>query len=333
MSVTLLEQIKQANKQFLAGCPQFLDSSGDPFIVIACMDPRLTGLIEPALGLPRHRAIVIRTAGNLASETNSDLLRSVAAGIFLKGGKEILVAGHTDCALSKFPASEVIENFRKAGIPRSAFGDGDLRTWFGAFTDVKTNVLQSAANLRKSALIPRDVKIHGIVIEIEKGAVEVVLDGDAVPVETASPQVKHLETASPAPVTADEAASQALASNPQPAEAAKSARGPIVIVAPEKAPGAVRQPESMLDAAMVLRDFIARERRNARFERTLARIQMLLKTERDPVRIVTELNEIADGYKSKYPELPGALEYLQKSVRGKGSTGFGFKELLKRVLE
>ncbi len=333
MSVTLLEQIKQANRQYLAGSPQFLDSSGEPFIVVTCMDPRLTGVIEPALGLPRHRAIVIRTAGNMISGTSSDVLRSVTAAIFLKGGKEIIIAGHTDCALSKFPASEVIENFRKAGIPRSAFGDGDLRTWFGAFTDIKTNVLQSVDSLRSSGLIPREVKIHGLIIEIEKGAVEVILDGDAAQVHAAPPPVKHEEVPSPAPAAADTTASPASAPIPQPAGTAKSARGPVVIVAPEKVPAAVRRPDSMLDAAMVLRDFISRERQNARFERTLERIEALLKTERDPVRIVTELDRIADGYKSRYPELPGALEYLKKSMQGKGSTGFGFKELLKRVLE
>src|SRR3974377_2009124 len=116
MSPTLLQQIKEANNRYLAGSPQMLDSKGDPFLVLACMDPRLTGMLEPLLGLPKHRAIVIRTAGNLVSEVNHDVLRSVAVALFTKGAREIFIAGHTDCALSKFSAPEVVDAFRKAGI-------------------------------------------------------------------------------------------------------------------------------------------------------------------------------------------------------------------------
>ncbi len=84
MTECLLNQLQEANRQFLLGSPKYLDSAGDSFIVISCIDPRLTGLLEPALGLPKHRAIVIRTAGNLISETGPDMLRSVAAGLYLK---------------------------------------------------------------------------------------------------------------------------------------------------------------------------------------------------------------------------------------------------------
>ena len=46
MSPTLLQQIKEANKRYLTGSPQLLDSTGDPFVVLACMDPRLTGVLS-----------------------------------------------------------------------------------------------------------------------------------------------------------------------------------------------------------------------------------------------------------------------------------------------
>ncbi|HYK89701.1 MAG TPA: carbonic anhydrase [Acidobacteriota bacterium] len=334
MSPTLLQQVREANKKFLAGTPQLLDSSGAPFIVVTCMDPRLTGVIEAALGLPPHRAIVIRTAGNSVSDANTDVLRSVAAAIFLKGGKEIFIAGHTDCALSKFSAAAAIESFRNAGIPRSAFGDADLRNWFGAFTDVKANVISAVEYLRKSVLVPKDVKVHGLIIRIESGEAEVIADGDVAPAEVAPTQVKHEEVAAPPPIAAATAAAAPSAPAPAPASLVqKGVKGPVVIPTSEKTPGPIKPPESMLDAAMIVRDFIYHERRNAQFERTLAKINNLLKTERDPVRLVTELDAVAHSYKAKYPKLPGALEYLKNSLQGKGATGFGFRELMKRMLE
>ncbi len=335
MGATLLQQIMEVNRKFLAGSPQFLDSTGEPFIVITCMDPRLTGVIEPALGLPKHRAIVIRTAGNAVSDSTHDVLRSVAAGIFMKAGKEIFVVGHTDCALASFSASEVAESFRKAGIPRSAFGDQDLRSWFGAFADVRVNVREAVRYLRESSLMPRNIKIHGLIIGIEKGEVEVVLDGDAAPVELRMQQAEE-EEVTKASVPEGAAQAAAAASSPAPPGSIppmpKGAKGPVVIPVPAKVAKA-GQPASLLDAAMILKDFISRERQNARFERTLAKIDTLLRNEKDPVRVIAGLDEIADSYKAKYPELPGALECLKRSVQGKGTAGLSVKDLIRHVFE
>lgn len=335
MSPTILQELKEANSSFLAGSPRFLDPSGSPFIVVTCIDSRLTGFIEPALGLPKHRVMIVRTAGNRITDTSQDVLHSVAAGIFMKGAKEIFVIGHTDCALSKFSAAEVIENFRKAGIPRSAFGDEDLRTWFGAFTDIKANVLRGVEHLRKSPFVPRDMKIHGLVIGIERGELEVVHDGDAAPVDTSTSPAKHEETEVHMPIVAAPFATVPSVI-PSPPAAQKGTKGPVIIAQPVKAAETkpkAGQPDSMLDAAMIVRDFISRERENAQFERTLLQIDTLIKNEKDPIRIVTELEKIIANYKSRYPELPGALEYLKKSVQSRGTTGFGFKELMRRMME
>jgi carbonic anhydrase len=320
MNQSLLQQLKEANRMYLSGSPRFLDSSGDPFVVITCMDARLTGLLESALGLPKGRAIVIRTAGNVISGAARDVLRSVAAAIFIKGASEVFVAGHSDCALAKFSAGDVIEAFRKAGIPRSAFGAEDLREWFGAFTDVKANVLQGVQHLRASGLVPDKVKVHGLVVGIETGELEVVLDGDAV--RSATAPVGH-EEEPPAPTTR---------AAPPPAPP-KVTKGPVVIAPTEKPSRPVRQPESMLDAVMIVRDFIAREKQSAHFDRTIAQIETLARSERDPVRVVTDLETIANDYRTQYPELPGAIAYLKKIVHDKGPARLGLKELMKRMLE
>src|SRR5437867_3149666 len=176
--MTLLQEITEANTSFLAGNPRLLDASGDPFIVVSCIDPRLTSFIEPALGLPKNRALVVRTAGNQVTALCNDALRSIVAGVYVKGGTEIFIVGHTDCAMSRFSTQDVIENFRKAGVERSIFGDADIRAWFGAFHDVKTNVIQSVDYLRKSGFLPPLLKVHGLVLDIQNGKLDTVYNGD-----------------------------------------------------------------------------------------------------------------------------------------------------------
>jgi carbonic anhydrase len=315
---TLLRQIGEANKSFLAGTSRFLDSGGEPFVVVACIDPRLTGFLEPALGLPRHRAIIVRTAGNQLSERTRDELRSIAVALYVKNAREILVVGHTDCGMSTFSAAEVVEAFRKAGIPRNAFGDEDLRIWFGAFASIRDNVLGSVAFLRKSGIVPRDVKIHGLILETNKGTIETVVDGDLIK-EVAAPSVAIPEPELPGVAAGTKEKKEAVAVQPPeslpapPLPAPPQAepaikKGPIIVGQPAaKAEPAVAPPTSLLDAALVLRDFINRERQGQQMQKAIADVKTLWRQEKNPYRVFTELQKMGRAYEKKYPKLPGAL--------------------------
>ena len=311
---SLLQEICESNQAFLAGTPRRLDDKGDPFVVVACIDPRLTDFLEPALGLPRHRAVVTRTAGNIISADCQGVLRSIAAAFYLKGGKEVFVVGHTDCALSKFSAAEVIDTFRGKGIPRSAFGNGDLRTWFGAFNDVKDNVIRSVNFLRRSGIVPGDTKIHGLVLGTEDGRLEIVIDGDVVRTELMVPE----------PVISQ--ATQVSSTNmPHDiSELANPVALPILPIVDTASPGMViplpeppisarpRQPVSMLEAAKILSEVLRTERGKPASQKKLTAINSLLRREKNPAIIFRELQTILHEYRHEYPKLPGAIDYLNK---------------------
>ncbi len=340
----LLHQIQEANKSFLSGSPRLLDSAGEPFVVVACIDPRLTGFLEPALGLPKHRAVVIRTAGNQLSERTHDELRSIAVALYVKNAREILIVGHTDCGMSTFSAADVAESFRKAGIPRSAFGDEDLRRWFGAFGSIRENVISSAEFLRKSGIVPRNVKIHGLILETDKGTLEVVVDGNlvqepAMP-SAAAPEAKVAaapEGAAEETETAPTAFTPGAPVPPPPLQAQaepKVKKGPIIVGAPAaKAEPAAAPPSSLLDAALVLRDFINRERQNQQMQKAVADLKKLWNQERNPYRVLTELQQIGHAYETRYPRLPGALVYLENAIRSGHADKIGFGEIMKRILD
>jgi carbonic anhydrase len=310
MSNSLLGDILEKNRQFLNGSAKSLDSSGEPFIVISCIDPRLTGLLEPALGLPRHRAIQIRSAGNVISPGNPDILRSVAAGLFLKNAKEVFLVGHTDCAMARFSAQEAIESFRIAGIPRSAFGNDDLRSWFGAFPDIRANILQGIAYLRKSGIVPAAIKIHGLLLDSGSGALELVFDG--------STQGELPKAAPAAPDTA------ALVT---PADQAPARDGKTAAHRP--APPAI----SLDDIVKAFRKLVLAERQNRQFQIAMAEFVLVLKRERDAGRILTALEKAVAPFSEKHPECRHACEELSRLVGARGPGGLNIREIMQQVFE
>src|SRR5438270_5384676 len=73
--------------------------------LVTCMDCRLVQMFEQALGLERGDVLELRTAGATISEPEraggaSDLIRSLAGGIYLLGVREVAVIGHTECGLA-----------------------------------------------------------------------------------------------------------------------------------------------------------------------------------------------------------------------------------------
>jgi carbonic anhydrase len=326
---TLLQEIRDANSSFVAGVPRFLDPEGAPFIVLACIDPRLTGFLEPALGLPRNRALVVRSAGNQSSQ---DTLRSIAAGVYLKGVQEVFVVGHTDCALAHFSVPEVIESFRRAGVPRSAFGNEDLRGWFGAFHDIKVNVLQTVESLRKSGVLPGRLKMHGIILGILDGKVEVVFDGDLNPGETVRAEPPPAAAAAgpqsspqPAPGVVPDKPSVAPPPLPQPVPAPK----PVVIGGETGRNTRPAPIVTVFDAVALFRDFLGQERQDKKFQQHVADLRALLKRETDSAVILQALEKSIKEYEQEYPDLPAALAFCRKALEAK-KTGVQFTELIRR---
>src|SRR5437870_10767162 len=100
--------------ELLANNTRFLEKGRLPIIghaprkrtaVVTCMDCRLVRMFEDALGLERGEVLELRTAGATISPperagASSDLIRSLAGGIYLLGVREVLVVGHTECGLA-----------------------------------------------------------------------------------------------------------------------------------------------------------------------------------------------------------------------------------------
>ena len=177
--------------EILAYNEQFVERNRLPIIghtprkrmaVVTCMDCRLVQMFEQVLGLERGDVIELRTAGATISDPEregglSDLIRSLAGGIYLLGVREVAVIGHTQCGLARADPNVLIASMQALGVdPQLLIEKADPKSWIGAFDDVHVNVKEVVDIIRKSPFLPK-IPVHGLVIDVETGKLEMVERG------------------------------------------------------------------------------------------------------------------------------------------------------------
>jgi carbonic anhydrase len=177
----LFEAIMEANHRALAGDSRAgLHPSdypdGLPIVALTCIDPRLNHLFPEVLGVREDDFIWLRNAGNIVFESLSSMVRSISLACAVKGGKEIAIIGHTDCRVRQTSVSQLIEGFRGLGIDRKHLPD-DLMSFFGLFASEHQNVINGVNHVRQSPLISPRVPVHGLVVNVETGRLEWLVNG------------------------------------------------------------------------------------------------------------------------------------------------------------
>lgn len=177
--MTLLDTILEANKKFThpGAFPPLPKSPKKQLAIFTCMDTRLVDFLEPAMGIKRGEAKVIKNAGNTLIDSNGGVVRSLVAAIFLLGVEEVFVIGHRDCGMADVNADDLRGRMILRGIDPEAIDSlvPDLSQWLGAFSCPEENVQNVVSMIRNSPLIPKDVPIHGLIFCPDNGnLVEIV---------------------------------------------------------------------------------------------------------------------------------------------------------------
>lgn len=176
----LLEAILDANQRFSHANKAQLATAefeaGLPLVALTCIDARLNHLVPDALGVPESHFIWLRNAGNIITGPLSSSLRSVALACAVKGGREILILGHTDCLVRKTSTLELLGKFAALGIERAKMPE-NLQEYFGLFASERQNVLKAVENVRSSPLIGARIPVHGALIDVETGKLELLVNG------------------------------------------------------------------------------------------------------------------------------------------------------------
>ena len=142
--------------------------------ILTCMDCRLIEFFEPALGLKRGDAKIIKNAGNTI--VGEDAIRSLATAVYMLGAEEIMVVGHTECGMAGSNPDNLKVRMIESGISEEDIAKYDIGEWSGVFQDEKENVVETVRKIKNHPLIP-DIPVHGLIIDIVTGKLEVLVDG------------------------------------------------------------------------------------------------------------------------------------------------------------
>ena len=143
--------------------------------ILTCMDTRLTHLLPAALGLKNGDVKMIKNAGGVVLAPYGGVVRSLLVAVLELGVEEILVIGHTDCGVCGMRPEVMRQHLLARGVSPETLetidreGTVDLDAWFTGFAGEEQAVRDSVAMLRAHPLLPKDVAIHGLIIDSNTG--------------------------------------------------------------------------------------------------------------------------------------------------------------------
>jgi len=177
----LFEAIIDANHRAVAGDKEAGLHPADfenelPVIALTCIDPRLNAFFPNALALPAEQFIWLRNAGNIIFDPMSSMMRTLALACAVKGGKEIAIIGHTDCQVCKTTTMQLLDKFRELGVERHLLPE-NLNEFFGLFSSERQNVIKGCDIVRHSPLIGPKIPVHGLLLNIDNGELDWVVNG------------------------------------------------------------------------------------------------------------------------------------------------------------
>lgn len=185
----LLKCLLESNKKFCANPPVDYareDATESKFprrklAIVTCMDTRLVDFLEPALGIGRGDAKVIKNAGNCVTGVFDNTIRSLLICIFELDVREILVVGHYECGMEHTRANGLIDKMLIRGVAPEAVAmvQQELAMWVDSFHDAEQNMRETVEKIRINPLIPSDIPVHGLMFHPHSGLVDKIVNGYA----------------------------------------------------------------------------------------------------------------------------------------------------------
>ncbi|WP_067724936.1 beta-class carbonic anhydrase [Oceanobacillus damuensis] len=178
-----LDEMLAHNKQFVAE-KQYEDYETDTFpnkkmVVFTCMDSRLVELLNRALNIQNGDVKMVKNAGAIIRKPFDSIMKSILVAIFKLKADEVVVIGHHGCGMSNVDTEALKNTMVERGISEAAInnlthGGINLDEEFHGFTTVEESVMQSVNIIRNHPLLPKEIKVHGLVIDPGTGKVDVV---------------------------------------------------------------------------------------------------------------------------------------------------------------
>ena len=179
-----LDEILEYNKLFVENkeYEQYKATKypGKKLVILSCMDTRLTELLPKALNLKNGDAKIVKNAGATIIHPFGSIIRSIIVAIYEFNTDEVLVIGHKNCGMSNINGEEIINKIISRGVSKETIdtinNSGiNIDKWLHGFDSVEDSVKESVDLIKKHPLIPKEIKVHGLIMDPETGSLEVII--------------------------------------------------------------------------------------------------------------------------------------------------------------
>ena len=151
-------------------------------VVVTCMDTRLVELLPKAMNVRNGDVMMIKVAGAVVSHPFGSVMRSILVAVYKLDAQEIAVVGHHGCGMVDLSSEDLLKRTTASGISTNILhtlthAGVDLDAWLTGFKRVEDSVQASVEMIRNHPLLPKDLPVHGLVMDPETGKLELVSAG------------------------------------------------------------------------------------------------------------------------------------------------------------
>jgi carbonic anhydrase len=151
--------------------------------ILSCMDTRLTELLPKAMNIKNGDAKIIKDAGATVMHQFGGVMRSILVAVYEFGAEDVFVIGHHGCGMSNLDTKSLINKMVDRGIKEETLqtlnnAGVEVERWLHGFESVEESIKESVKLIKDHPLFPKDVRVHGLIMSPETGAIEIVINGD-----------------------------------------------------------------------------------------------------------------------------------------------------------
>lgn len=181
-----LEEILTFNKKFVENKEyEEFDTTKYPdkkMVVVSCMDTRLTELLPKAMNVRNGDAKFIKNAGGVIVHPFGSAMRSIIVCVYEFNVKEVYIVAHFHCGMSGIEPGRTIEKMYERGISKDTIktlnnAGINVKEWLYGFDSVEKSLLESVEIVRNHPLMPKDVAVHGLIIDPKTGGLFLRING------------------------------------------------------------------------------------------------------------------------------------------------------------
>ncbi|MCD1257335.1 carbonic anhydrase [Paenibacillus athensensis] len=186
--MSLITEILDHNQQFVETeqYKQFLTTKfpDKRMVILTCMDTRLVELLPKAMNLRNGDAKIVKNAGAIVSHPFGSIMRSIIVAVYELGAHEVVVVGHHGCGMTGLNSEQVLTKAKDRGVSGDVLdtlshSGIDLEGWLTGFNQVQEGIIKSVNMIRNHPLLPKNLPVHGLIIDPETGKLDMIEDGYA----------------------------------------------------------------------------------------------------------------------------------------------------------